>query len=218
MKIRTVLTAAAAIAFSHAALADVVTYFDGTGASRSGAFFSGPPPVTYAADQFAAANPDFSQVSIGLAATDPTDGGSVLIYLVNDVSGIPAANASGILLATIADAGLPSDPTMLTTINFSPSAVASLGNTTGEYWLAAEFVAGTATQTAFISSGADDAGTGMAGQLTTFGASASAPVLDGANGAYDMVVDTPEPASIALLGFGFGAMGYIRRRRATKQA
>ena len=186
--------------------------------------FGGPLGIS-----FSVAGPtQLGSVSLSLFDSTPGDGGSVLVYLVPDSGGFPSHAGAGIvltnktLLGTIADSALagtltsPATVTIQTTA-FIPSA--------GRYWI--ELVGsgdslnnpGTITPSGarWIYSVAN----GPAGEFSSFGnyTSPGAPVLNNfANGiTYQAAVNTPEPASMALLGAGLAGIGLVRRRRQARK-
>jgi hypothetical protein len=181
-------------------------------------------------NSFTAATPDFTRVILTMEATASSSTGSVMVYLVPDdgtaggsvettapgVAGNPLSLASGTLLATINDSSLLLNSPTLVGINFSPSVATSLTTKNQEYWIALDF---SSDSSAAWFSVADDSGLSMNNQSYAFPVDGTvATFSDADGGAYNMVVDTPEPASLALLGGALASLGYVRRRRAAKEA
>lgn len=176
-------------------------------------------------------------------ATAATDGGSLLVYLVPSnglTSPLPTATgttlAGATLLGTILDNSLPVSGangcvfgSASATIN-SCNTVLSINDyipTAGDYWIALTNGSdtnngGTNTNSSgavwwrsgdnigLNAAGLDNAHVNMSGVLTS-------QAGDPPN-AFELQVNTPEPASLALLGAGMAGLGLIRRRASKKSA
>jgi hypothetical protein len=160
-----------------------------------------------------AGTPDFHSISLLLAADSPDAGGSVLVYLVPDTgtgafADVPSLS-SGNLIGTIRDSAMADTADGLTSLisltHFSNPRTAS----DGMYWVALD-----ATNSSVEwSYNADASGLGTANQFS-FSDANDQYSDDGSTGlgAFAMIVDAPEPATLALLGGGLAGLGYIRRR------
>jgi hypothetical protein len=154
---------------------------------------------------------DFRSLTLGLSATNPTDGGSVLVYLVagsGGTEGIASTPdfANQALIGTIFDTSLATGLVSVTLPGFL-----HIATNNDVYWIAVDFN----NSSADWWYNADGGGIGTANQLYS---------IDGAlvdlslSTPYEMMVDTPEPATIAILGGGLAGLGYFRRRRAATNA
>lgn len=169
-------------------------------------------------------------------ATAATDGGSVLIYLAPMDSARLAPNTNGsststslvgaTLLGSILDSTLA---TGLTGNCSLVSACDTILNTTayitpGTYWIVAMASGNTGANWEYTfhsgaHAGSLTGGVGTAGQYVTWqtvNGGFAAGNLVTTTGAYEMTLQTPEPASLAVLGVGLFGIGYSRRRASKK--
>jgi PEP-CTERM motif len=221
--------ALSALAMLSAGAAHATTYFDTITAfptSLSGAADGPAQGATLMAQSFSVpGTPDFSRVTLALSASgrDPGNLGSFTVFLIADdgaggqnLAGFPQTNltqtafAGAVVLGTISDNQLsPGTPTLIS-LSISQAAVATIGLATQnqEFWIGID-ATDPNTSVEWALSTADTTGVGTDGQsLFDNGALIF--------GAFEMIVDTPEPASLAILGAGLAALGYFRRRRSAK--
>lgn len=213
------------------------TYFDNT--TLAPYWYDGPTYdyVPLAADSFIAPGPSFSSISLELSASNPGDGGSVMVYLVPDdgsggahgVAGLPTIDSGGSfvgfsssdqLLGTIPDSALSPVGSGPSLVSLPVSVPKSFSTANNEYWVV---LASSGSSFNWWYDAAGSEGTGVANQATLYDWSSPntfysigdtlyiAP--DPEYGAYQMsVTSAPEPASVGLLGFGLLGLGYLRRR------
>jgi hypothetical protein len=154
---------------------------------------------------------DFRSLTLGLLAGDPTDAGSVMVYLVPDSGGTEGIAstpdfANQVLIGSILDTSLATGLGSVTLPGFL-----HIPTNNDVYWIAVDL----SNSSADLWYNADGPGFGTANQL--FSIDGTLVDLSLAN-AYEMTVDTPEPATIAILGGGLAGLGYFRRRRAANGA
>jgi hypothetical protein len=177
-----------------------------------------------------------SSVTLELKDATPTDGGSTLVYLVpNNASGIPTIPSStGVTLTGVHLLGTILDSSMTTTYsNMMVSAGLTLAP--GSYWIelvdgnsAANGNGNTAATNAQWAYNLDTGGLGvpLSGDFSSYANASNngltGPALSNSPGfigdpiVFEMQVQTPEPASMAVLGAGLIGLGFSRRRRSKK--
>jgi hypothetical protein len=175
--------------------------------------------------------------------TAATDGGSILVYLVpnNPATTLPTNNGSlqltgATLLGTILDSLLPTPSTLGCTFGAGATinacntvlAVNDYISTPGEYWIA--LVNGSDTNNGGTNPNSSNAVWWRAGDNLGLNATGQDNAHVNASGvltaqnptnitqSFEMQVNTPEPASLALFGAALTGLGFARRRRARKSA
>ncbi len=228
------ILALGALTMLAANVAHAAVYFDTiTGATYTGSDGPTADGVPVMAELFYTPGlPNFSQISLTLSAGTPTDGGSFMVFLVpdngpsgsNGVASIPQYSGGtsftgynhAALLGTFSDGYLAGSGsgTSLVTLNVSAATEAAVAANTnnGEYWVALVPSANSSVEWYYnaSSSGLDTISqnyfNSVSGPGNSLGAAADA------TGPYQMLVDTPEPGTLAILGSGLAAIGYFRRR------
>lgn len=221
MNIRFLIAGALVMLTAHVANATV--YFDSINTANPTFGKDGPISgnANALADSFTAATPNFSQIRLLLSADNPSDGGSSQVYLVADdgtgsrgVAGAPDLRVTK-PLGLIADSSLAKvgSGTSVVSLFASAPAFATLNS---EYWIELVPTAGSSVEWYYA---AGNNGVGEIGQASYYTVNnAGSTIVPDSNtsfgGPYDLIVDTPEPAGIAILGSGLAALGYLRRRNA----
>ena len=229
MSIRILVFGACAMLASNVANAAVL--FDTVNQTAVG--FDGPVSdnVSVLAESFYAPSPAaLSTISLTLSATTPSDGGSVLVYLVADngaggvsgKAGMPTysggttfngyTNAS--LLGTVSDSSLVNSTVGSSTVSFNvaPTEVtaASLVTSNNEYWVAL-VASGNSSFNWYYN--ANGSGTGKTNQYYFNNVGGTLSASADSTGAYQLQVTTPEPTTLAILGASLAGFGYLRRKR-----
>ncbi len=219
--------AAGALLSSAAANANVV--FDTIGAAAAGTPFSAngnSTAPTFLAESFYLASPgDFNAITLALSTANPNDGGSISVFVTTDIGSGPEGVASqpdfgGLTqIGTILDSQLSAVRSTVT-LPWVANPFAIGGVPFGEYWIVVTSngdTGGADNPVTWYTIVAGTDGIGNVGQASAVdGLSNGKPNLT--FGAFELTVDAPEPASIALLGAGMAGIGLARRRRAAKKA
>ena len=223
MVFRNIILGAVALLAANAAHASVL--FDNvTGVASDG--FTGPRDggqTTIMGASFTASVPNFSAISLSLAAGSAATTGSTLIYLVpddgtgsaNGISGRPIIeNSSGTftgsftgsqLIGTIKDRSLT---TGFSTISLWVDPMINTMNK--EYWVVAVSNMASSFEWSYAADGTGN-GTADQGYFNNYSGSDLLPSSD-VTGGYQLVVATSEPTTIAILGAGLAGIGLVRRR------
>jgi len=225
MKFRLIALAAMALMTTKAAHAgiafDTINY--GTPVNFSGPTSDG---TTLASQSFSTSSQlDFASISLSLLANNPSDGGSVMVYLVADdgtggsVGTVGAPDFGNIeLIGTISDSMIADEstgtPSVFTFYNVANAL--SGGTLDQEYWITLDFSSDSSSAEWVYNS--DATGIGTDNQLAFTDAVGGTYPIDGSTGAgpFGLIVNTPEPATVALLGGAMAGLGFLRRRRNNK--
>lgn len=168
------------------------------------------------AQEFTVATPTIiNSLAFELSDTTPTDGGSILVYLVpNGVGNLPSA--SGITLTgatqlgTISDASLSTSPgvvTIQTGVSVAAGtdwiALVDASTSDGDLWYRTGDLIGLDVGN---NVGNTDAG------LYDAHVSPAQTLISVTGNSLELQIDAPEPASLAILGVGMAGVGFVRRR------
>jgi hypothetical protein len=176
------------------------------------------------AQSFYNTNPwQMMDLKLSLGDTDPAVGGSVIITLNADDSAIPGSQPGSQIatIATLTDAQVnASDASLLTDISvhdgiwdFSNLNYSLAANTS--YWIqVADTNSGGLTNVFWnsVSASATSDAIGAYNQWVYADAGNSQITSLAGVGAFEMQIDAPEPASLAVLGSAVLAIGFARRR------
>ena len=181
-----------------------------------------------AASFFTSGPPNFSSITLEMSATTPTDNGSIGVYIVPDdgtggglgKAGSPTYAPGGATftafsgaqqVGTILDSSLNSSPGAVT-VKIAPN-TPTVSTSDGEYWVGLVYTGSSSAAWYFNK---DGSGIGTANQAD-FNSNGGLGSFSVSTGAYEMVVETPEPASIAIVGGGLLGLGFFRRRAQKKK-
>ena len=189
---------------------------------------SGLKPLTQGAngsplgDSFSVGNSgQITSVLLTLAASNPADGGIVLVFLVAN-SGTNIPSSAGVVLTNKTLLGIVFDSSLAATAqDIALNSLSTSLPSAGRYWI--ELVnssdtsnGGTGTpSSASWAFNSNAAGTGATGEFESFvnGAGTALTNSSTTNGAFRMTVNgttaTPEPSSFAFLGSGLAGIGLI---------
>jgi PEP-CTERM motif len=165
--------------------------------------------------------------------------GSIIVYLVDNtggsgpgVAGVPTwtTGTSGVTgltndveVGTIS-ASLIGNSATPVSLYISSSMIAQIEAQTAnnEYWLVLSLnnaaTGGTSNIDWNYNSGSPNAGTGVTNQEFDFDPAGGEDIGPATGGTYDVSINAPEPASLALIGSAMAGLGLIRRRRRSRTA
>ena len=202
---------------SHAAVATLFDNLGNVSASSFSAYNNGPLGQSFLTGSNAATLTDV-WVEVSAAADDfgAVGVGAVLITLNNDALG----DLGGAIttLATVTDAEIGS-----TCVSYHISGLSASLAPNSEYWIAITDALGAPNGTSVLwRLAADETGVGIVGGYNVADGSAFSNVETDpfvmkilvVEEAANNNVDTPEPATLGLIGVAITALGYARRRRA----
>ncbi|MEJ0017939.1 MAG: PEP-CTERM sorting domain-containing protein [Acetobacteraceae bacterium] len=207
-----------------------------TGVNQISATAIAPAAGPLAVSFYAPTATTIRNIQMLMNANNPLDGGSVTVWLVPNVGGSTGVAGTpqnnGLTGASFAFTGATSLGTILdsqlvtaggTGVGQSASVVGlnvSVPVTAGEYWLG--FTSTNSSAKLAFDVAAYLAGVGTTGQfdftqtafgqysvVTGGGPSSLAPGMR----VFEVSVSTPEPATLAILGFSLAGLGFVRRRR-----
>lgn len=224
--------AAATMLCSGAAHAGL-TFDTVTGASPVGASGATDQSDLLGQTFFLGSAVDFNSISVVLSDTATNDSGSIVVLLAPVTTSGQATLGAAVAIGTIDASTLTTTPTAVTVVPDSPTLTAtSFANpfsasppANGEYYLLLNLSNTTGDETGPNSTdginwsyNAADTGVNSEGQFSYSDAAGAYNDATGGTppGAFELQVDAPEPASIAILGAAMAGLGYVRRRVAKK--
>ena len=183
---------------------------------------------------------DLANLTRNTPAGQTASSGSVIVYLVDNTGGSGAGVAgtptwttgptgvtgltNDVEVGTIS-ASLIGNSATPVSLYISSSEVAQIEaqTTNNEYWLVlslndAATGGNSNIDWNFTNGPPGNVGTGLSGQEFDFDPAGQEDTGPASSGTYDVSINAPEPASLALIGSAMTGLGLIRRRRRTRSA